>query len=58
MYLIFWAGTDPYRMTGDVSRPYRWSTIDLWVEEISIILLRFGFLICMVIGEQGCSQFW
>jgi hypothetical protein len=22
------------------------------------ILLRFDFLICMVIGEQGCSHFW
>jgi hypothetical protein len=22
------------------------------------ILSRFVFLICMVIGEQGCSQFW
>jgi hypothetical protein len=58
MYNLFWVGTGPYRLTGDVNRLYRWSTTDLWAEDISRILLRFGFLICMVIGEQGCSQFW
>jgi hypothetical protein len=31
--------------TGDVSRSYRWSATDLWAEEISRDLLRFGFLI-------------
>jgi hypothetical protein len=42
--------------TGDVNRPYRWSATDLWVEEISRDLLRFGFLIFLVIGGQGCPQ--
>jgi hypothetical protein len=58
-YKLFWEGEGPYMMmTGDLNRLYRWSATDLWEENISRILLRFGFLICMVIGEQGCSQFW
>jgi len=57
-YLISWVGTDMYRLRGDVNRPYKWSTTDSWVEDISRIFLRFGFLICMIIGEQGFPSFW
>jgi hypothetical protein len=35
---------------GDLSRSYRWSAAYLWAEKVSKYLLRFGFLICMVIG--------
>jgi hypothetical protein len=28
-------GTNLNRLTSDVDRPYMWSTIDFWVEEIS-----------------------
>jgi hypothetical protein len=31
---------------------------DLWAEEVSSKLLRFGFLICMVIGGQGCPWYF
>jgi hypothetical protein len=55
---FFWAGTDPYRLTCDVNKSYKWSTTDSWTEDISRILLRFGFLICMVIGGQGCPHIW
>jgi hypothetical protein len=44
--------------TGDLDRLYGWSVAYLWAENISRILWRFGFLICMIIGEQGCYQFW
>jgi hypothetical protein len=43
-------------LTGDISRSYRWSATNLWVEDISRIVLRFGFLICMVIGGQVCPH--
>jgi hypothetical protein len=43
MYLIFWVGTDPYRLTGDVSRLYRWSTTDSWAEEISRDIVEVWF---------------
>jgi hypothetical protein len=34
-----------YKLTSsDLSRSYKWSATYLWTEEISIILLRFGFL--------------
>jgi hypothetical protein len=36
---------DVNNSTGDVNRSYRWSATDLWAEEISRDLLRFGFLI-------------
>jgi hypothetical protein len=36
--------------------PYMWSTIDSWAEEISKVLLRVGFVICMVIGGHNFSQ--
>jgi hypothetical protein len=39
-----------YRQTSDVIRSYRWSGSNLWAEEVSSKLLRFGFLICMVVG--------
>jgi hypothetical protein len=42
MYLIFWAGTDLYRLTGDV-RPYRWSTTDSWAEDISRDIVEVWF---------------
>jgi hypothetical protein len=35
MYMIFWVGTDPYKLIGDVNWTYRWSAPDLWVEDIS-----------------------
>jgi hypothetical protein len=44
-----------YRLTGDVSMLYRWSTTDSCVEDICRILLRFDSLIRMVIGEKCCS---
>jgi hypothetical protein len=47
---------DVNNSTGDINRPYRWSATDLWEEEISRDLLRFGFLIFLVIGGQGCPQ--
>jgi hypothetical protein len=39
--------------TGEINKTYMWFATDLWVEEISMHLLMFGFL---VIGGQGCSQ--
>jgi hypothetical protein len=33
-YLSFWEGIDLYRMTGDISRPYRWSISESCVKEI------------------------
>jgi len=35
MYLIFQVGTNMYTLRGDVSRLYRWSTIDFWEKDIS-----------------------
>jgi hypothetical protein len=59
VYLIFQESIDMYRMIGDISRPYRWSTTDSFVEVIPMDISEVSFfLICMVIGEQGCSQFW
>jgi hypothetical protein len=55
-YIVFWEGAGLYRLTGDIIRSYRWSATDLWAEEVSSKLLRFGFLICMVIGGQGCPH--
>jgi hypothetical protein len=43
-------------MTGDINMLFRTSTTNLWEEDISRDFLRFGFLICMVIGGQGCPQ--
>jgi hypothetical protein len=43
-------------MTGDISRSYKSSTKDSWEGDISIILLRFGFLTCIVIGGQICPR--
>jgi len=54
--LVLGLHTHPYRLTSDVNLPYRWSTTYMWAKEISRILLRFGFLIGMVIGVQGCPQ--
>jgi hypothetical protein len=42
--------------SGDISRLYKWSATYFWVEEISRDLLRFGFLIFLVIGGQGCPH--
>jgi hypothetical protein len=50
---FIWVGADPYMMTFDINKLYRWSIVDLWAGDISRDLLRFGFLICMVIGGQG-----
>jgi hypothetical protein len=35
---------------------YKCSATDLWEEDISSDLLRFGFLIFCVIGGQGCPH--
>jgi hypothetical protein len=35
-------------MSGDLNMLYMWSTTNLWVEDISRILLRFGFLFCIL----------
>jgi hypothetical protein len=43
MYLSFWEGTDPYRLTGDISRPYRWSTTDSCAEEIPRDIVEVWF---------------
>jgi hypothetical protein len=43
---------------GDIGRSYRWFATYFWAEEISSKLSRFGLLICMVIGGQGCPQIW
>jgi hypothetical protein len=42
-------------MSADFDRLYKWSTINLWAEDISKILLRFGFSF-LFIGGQGCPQ--
>jgi hypothetical protein len=39
---------------GDVDMSYMWSATNLWEEGISRDLLRFDFLIFLVIGGQGC----
>jgi hypothetical protein len=39
------------------NRSYRWSITDLREEDIFRHLLRFGFLICMVIGTMLSSYF-
>jgi hypothetical protein len=58
-YKFLWVELGLYRlMLGDLIMSYRWSAIYLWAEDISGMFMRFGFLICMVIGEQDCSQFW
>jgi hypothetical protein len=38
--------------TCDVNKLYRWSATDLWAEKISRDLLRFGFLIFIIIGQR------
>jgi hypothetical protein len=50
IYIVFLVGEGMYMQTSDVIKFYRWSGSNLWVEEVSSKLLRFGFLICMVIG--------
>jgi hypothetical protein len=40
--------------TYDVIKSYRWFVADLWPKEISKDLLRFGFLIFLVIRRQVC----
>jgi hypothetical protein len=39
--------------TSDVSKPYRWSAANLWLEEISRDFLGFGFL---VLEGHGCPH--
>jgi hypothetical protein len=41
-------------LIGDVSKLYRWFTVDSCAEEISKIWLRFIF--CFVLEGQGCPQ--
>jgi hypothetical protein len=55
-YIVLWEGAGLYRLTCDLIRSYRWYATNLWVEEVSSKLLRFGFFICMVIGGQGCPK--
>jgi hypothetical protein len=43
MYLSFWASTDPYRLTGDISRSYKWSITDLCAEEIPMDIVEVCF---------------
>jgi hypothetical protein len=45
---------DANNNTCNVSKSYKWFETYLWAEEISKDLLRFGFLIFLVIGRQGC----
>jgi hypothetical protein len=47
---------DANNNTSDVNRSYKWSTTNLWAKKIFRDLLRFGFMIFMVIGGQGCPQ--
>jgi len=46
MYLIFWVGTDPYMLTVEVGRTYRWSKSDSWEEYIyrDIFEVWFSYL--------------
>jgi hypothetical protein len=49
MYKFLCARVGPYRSaSGDLNKLYRWFAIDLWAKEISRILLRFGFLVCIL----------
>jgi hypothetical protein len=43
---------------GGVNRSYRWSTSDLWTEKISRDLLRFSFLIFLLLEDKVVLIFW
>jgi len=42
-YLSFWVGTNPYRMTGDVNRSYKWSKKNSHVEDIPMDIVEVWF---------------
>jgi hypothetical protein len=68
VYLSFWASTNLYRLTGDISRPYRWSTADLCAAEIPRDIAEvflsdlYGywrtrlFLVLVTLEDKFCPQ--
>jgi hypothetical protein len=49
---------DVRNSAGDLNKPYRRSETDLWAEEISRDLLRFGFLIILLLEDKVVLIFW
>jgi hypothetical protein len=57
-YIFLWEGEGPYILISDIIVSYWWSAIDLWAEEVSSKLLRFGFLFVWLLDNKVVIRFW